>query len=136
MTKQEYYDLLIVSALDGTFPSIQEDELTRRRCKYRGSNNAKCAIGICIPDEKYTSDIEGRAYDDVITKLFPPPSGMHEDDVQGIQYLHDSFAKAIDWDTKGFIDELNSMFVFNDVIRLCHPVKLRKNFSSGATSSF
>lgn len=50
MTKREYYDLLLRSCDDGTFPSGDLDG-----CYYRGVGNKRCAVGVLIPDDVWAS---------------------------------------------------------------------------------
>lgn len=57
MTNQELYNKvrkhLLTQMAKSTFPSIQAS------CAYRGDNGLKCAIGCLIPDEHYSSSLEG-----------------------------------------------------------------------------
>lgn len=41
--------------------SLDEPWKETDSCAYRGQNGLRCAIGHCIPDEKYTPKIEGKA---------------------------------------------------------------------------
>lgn len=57
MTKREYYDLLVKSCDDGTFPSGDRDG-----CHYRAPGGKKCAVGVLIPDDVWRSWHESAKY--------------------------------------------------------------------------
>lgn len=54
-TAQEIFDISATHLLTQMKRSEAEDG----RCKYRGPNGLKCAIGPLIPDEKYKTSFEG-----------------------------------------------------------------------------
>lgn len=109
MTKREYYDLLIQSATDGTFPSYNGD-----MCVYRGPGKAKCAVGLLIPDEKYSSYLEGKpVYLDSIQSKLEFPSNITISDLIDIQGAHDSLASKV-WNSDLFINKIKSLACFKE----------------------
>lgn len=38
-------------------------------CRYRGLNGSKCALGLFIPDDRYTTDLEGDTISEILEKL-------------------------------------------------------------------
>ena len=116
MTKQEYYDLLVKSANDGTFPCINPRHMT---CTYRGPDNKKCAVGILISDELYNPDWDrglmpvNELPDDIITKIMP--DGMNIIDLRNVQITHDKFLNR-NWSAVEFIERLNALNCFKDVV--------------------
>lgn len=84
MTNQEYYDKLVCAALDGTFPSYDENQ---NICMYRHGNH-RCAVGILIPDEEYSESMEKRSADTLVENgLFK--TTLSKDILQSAQYSHD-----------------------------------------------
>jgi hypothetical protein len=60
MNKQEIFDKVWQHFAVEKHPrSLSYPEVFAGACAYRGANNAKCAIGIFIPDEIYNEMIEG-----------------------------------------------------------------------------
>lgn len=59
MTKQEIFDIVSLHLLNQNEKSIAHSNLGGITCKYRGSNNLRCAIGCLIPDQEYTENFEG-----------------------------------------------------------------------------
>ncbi len=113
MTKQEYYDLLMRSAGDGTFPSVDAEGT----CLYRGPNGKKCAIGVLIPDEKYTPHLEGQRAVEVLHLCgTSAPAGIEWYDLCKIQRDHDGLARAC-WHADSFVASMNSLPCFADVAR-------------------
>lgn len=110
MTKREYYDLLIKSAFDGTFPSLDKDGI----CLYRGPDNKKCAVGLLIPDHCYNSCMEHKyarwVHDNFSFQFIP--EGLTIENLCRIQSIHDNLAK--DWDAGTFVSELNAMECFGE----------------------
>lgn len=104
MTRQEYKELLIQCARDGTFPSMGEDGI----CMYRGPDGKKCAAGVLIPDEEYESQMEGLSWQSLPSELTDRirPEGMTDQEMQTVQELHDIWAQQ--WDPEEFIQEVES----------------------------
>lgn len=59
MTLQEIFSTAFIGLRNQGF----ERSMAFGGCMYRGEGGLKCAIGHCIPDEKYTFDLEGAAAD-------------------------------------------------------------------------
>jgi hypothetical protein len=131
MTKQEYYDLLMDSADNGTFPSA--DGVC---CQYRGPDGKKCAIGLLIADYDYKPEFEGSVYscNNKIYGYVKKVEGLTDCDLQKIQRCHDGAVSTfIDSDNDGYEDkivpnsvedfqklfkpEINEMPCFDDVIK-------------------
>jgi len=109
MTKQEYYQLLVQSATNGTFPSLSAEG----RCAYRGAEGRKCAVGLLISDEAYRESMESLACT-AIYDNFDLPKGLNLLDLRKIQMLHDLHAGPF-WSAQKFIKELNTLSFFSDV---------------------
>ena len=113
-TKQEYYDELVCSALDGTFPSVMPDF----GCAYRGLNGAKCAAGILIPDDQYDIKMERRSFDEIYKNLGDIiPSDMTFNEVYLIQGWHDNASYYYPFLDK-FLGRLKESRIFNGVKKL------------------
>src|SRR5690606_20582833 len=96
LTKQEYYDLLVKSATDGTFPSYDPES---KRCRYQGPNGSKCAVGLLIPDSDYDRGFEGwaaRALGERFKRKWLPQN-MDLEDLQEVQDCHDRNARRGPW---------------------------------------
>jgi len=109
MTKQEYYDLLVRAAKDGTFPSIEGNH-----CKYRSADGRKCPIGILILDADYEPrwDVEnGYGIAKLPHNLLQAiiPEGMTVIDLGYVQECHDQF-RNFPWSPEQFIKDLNPLF--------------------------
>lgn len=114
MTRQEYKELLIQCARDGTFPSYEESLGGKKICRYRGPGNKKCAAGVLIPDDKYTSEMEGRGiFASFVEKSIQVPEGMLVEDLFYVQQIHDNLVHA--WDPKVFIEEIEKLPFFKGV---------------------
>lgn len=111
MTKQDYYDLLVEAADNGTFPSM--DGCT---CFYRGPGGSKCAVGILIPDKDYSSLLEYSTVRELPSKLVQQilPEGMDISDLENIQKAHDAFNRVA-WEANAFLKEINKLECFRDV---------------------
>jgi len=120
VTKQEYYDMLVCAALDGTFPSFDEES---KQCLYKSADGKNsCALGILIPDSLYTSLIEKQGiYENGVYNWFINnnllPLDMTQSEAADVQSIHDDIASSI-WDLKYFLQHLNSLPVF----RYCHRI--------------
>lgn len=115
MTKQEYYDLLVRSASDGTFPSGD-----KHGCYYRLDETAtcpqRCAVGLLIDDKDYTPDLEGPSVekmDDWQQEFIQLPDGLTYEDLNSIQSTHD--VRIAIWDAQNFISSLNKLPCFRDI---------------------
>lgn len=52
MDNQEFFDTIVTKLIEQGQPSRSITD----RCRYRGAENTKCAIGIIIPDEEYNAN--------------------------------------------------------------------------------
>ncbi|RJQ30309.1 hypothetical protein C4565_00560 [Candidatus Parcubacteria bacterium] len=114
MTKQEYYDLLVCSALDGTFPSVSQNGT----CLYRAPGNKRCAAGLLISDNLYDGKMESKSVEhEMVEKVLTIPDGMCLKDIFKCQETHDWEARNT-WNSKRFLTRINSFQVFDDVQRI------------------
>lgn len=115
MTKQEYYDLLVKSASDGTFPSYSSEE---RKCMYRkdGTANckARCAVGLLIPDCRYKVRHEWTAIED-LKDVIELPEDMTIADLYAVQNAHDRVSTATHVFAFCFVLRLNELDCFKQV---------------------
>lgn len=128
-TLQEYYDAMVVRALDGGFPSYSASSYM---CVYRFGDKA-CAVGILIPDEKYSKELEGKSI-----KIFmweradqgvfvwnackdTTPTELTREDLMDIQECHDKYTDDEVWESETveyFIDNLNNFKCFDNIIKI------------------
>ncbi len=64
-------------------------------CQYRGPDGARCAVGVCLPDDLYDAGMEGHRigfiqinFADVYDKVF---NGISSEDLSGLQHAHDAW---------------------------------------------
>lgn len=57
MTRQETFDLVVAHLRKQGRKCVDPDT---NRCRYRGPDGLKCAVGVLIPDEKYSATFETR----------------------------------------------------------------------------
>lgn len=122
LTEQQYYDLLVESAQNGTFPSVNAD---RTFCMYRGEGGSKCAVGIIIPDNEYTKSIEHGSIDALTRIHHLLPKWTLEIDaynnccyIRTIQKVHDVNALSEEgWDATEFIKNINNLKCFSGVVK-------------------
>jgi len=128
MTKQEYYDLLVKTSLDGGFPA---KDYWSDGCKYLAKDGKKCAVGLLIPEDKYDKDLDWlgpiyKVYErhkELIDSILP--ENITVNDLELIQGKHDSHLTFCgknltsgnwkEWDHKVFVDGLNSLNCFSDI---------------------
>lgn len=65
-------------------------------CRYRASNGKKCFVGVLIPDEQYTPEMEGELFS-IIEKSVPCIRGLDHQLLCKLQEIHDSW-KISEWD--------------------------------------
>lgn len=122
LTAQEYYDLLVKSARDGTFPSFKDEE---KRCLYRfvdGEGKVhKCAAGVLLTDEEYRSGhiregVSCHCGDNKDVFALKLPESISLDELRSVQWSHDKIAMQDGgWDAEDFIRLLNTMVCFKEV---------------------
>lgn len=117
MTKQEYYDLLVKSASDGTFPSyVGGDDGCLYRKDQTPACKCRCAAGLLIPDEQYDPAMEGRFVSfKAVRSAISIPDGMTFEDLCVVQRTHDRIACG--WDGTEFVETLDLIPCFADVTR-------------------
>jgi hypothetical protein len=68
---------------------IRRHEYMNDSCMYRGPNGTKCAVGMFIPDDKYSHDMETFSPEaepvKAISNLFP----LTLEEMRQMQYIHD-----------------------------------------------
>lgn len=128
MTIQEYHDLLVKSATDGTFPSYRVRSDGDIDCLYRGEEGRRCAVGVLIPDELYDPSYESTGAWSLPDPLLETilPDGMTASDLELIQEAHDNcvswwngFGKSVlqSWDPDDFIARIDELDCFKEVAR-------------------
>lgn len=76
------------------------------QCRYRGTNNTKCAIGCLIPDEEYQNVLEGNTLGSMIALGITPPTirymimDGHKTLLATLQHIHDSNPDPKDWEVE------------------------------------
>lgn len=118
MNKQEYFDLLEKTSLEGKFPAVQKnfDNVGGTRCVYRSPEGNMCAFGLLIPDEQYDSSLEGLLVDEIIPEFLTEsiiPEGMTLEDLKEIQRSHDSQVLSIcgrKWNHERFMADIRPIF--------------------------
>ena len=73
MTNQEAFDKVWEHFVVNGGPFSRSDNAGG--CAYRGDGGARCAMGVLIPDEMYSTDMEGTRASSVIEK-FPALKGL------------------------------------------------------------
>lgn len=91
MTEQELFDTVAKHLLTQNKKSgLVNVRGNVEECLYRGPDGLKCAIGVLIPDEKYTTDLENlKATDPVIIEA----ANLQGVETLGddLQHVHDMF---------------------------------------------
>lgn len=103
MNRQEIYNTVKEHLLKQGRKSAEttDDPFTPDACKYRGPDGTKCAIGVLIPDELYSPDMEGRGirrlaqYTDLRAYLNMLDAAT-DNLLYDLQTVHDGFA-VLDW---------------------------------------
>ena len=100
MTKQEMYDKvkahLLTQGAKSSIPGID--------CAYRGEHGRKCAIGVLIPDEVYSPEMEGRTVG--LLSIVYPNIELKYLEIEGtirfankLQQIHDFYSPCV-WENK------------------------------------
>lgn len=90
MTAKDYYLLVIEKLRAGLLPAMEE-----ATCKYRTEDGKACMMGLCIPDSKYSSLIEGSGVnvdnfeDSMLYGHIEIPEDMTINDLNCLQCAHD-----------------------------------------------
>jgi len=86
-TKQKLFDTVATHLLTQNEKSID----SHGNCVYRGTKGLKCAIGVLIPDETYSADMEGETAQDVLRQcgLVLDKGANHL--AGSLQSLHDKY---------------------------------------------
>lgn len=123
MTKREYYDLLIRSCDDGTFPSY---DAASGACVYRGPKGMKCAVGVLLPDEIAAVANHATVYQlDEMLKVAGKPfdfanlvEGLTINDLRNVQNAHDLAASSAHRNgtnfKRDFIERLHKLPFFRE----------------------
>ncbi len=126
LSKQAYYDLLVTSAKDGTFPSNKGGV-----CKYRRDDTAdckiRCAAGILIKDEDYDCIFEGvsvvgnhqhrEVHREKLLEAIQPVDGLNIGNISDVQKIHDGMTSPVAWNSNVFISKINALRCFSDVVK-------------------
>lgn len=118
MTKREYYDLLVKSAHDGTFPSIENGT-----CCYRlDGGKKKCAVGLLLTDVEASIISNSAALLEVIRNhpdidLTHRVEGVDILNLVSIQKVHDQSAheeSSPEAFATQFLERLNALPIFKE----------------------
>jgi hypothetical protein len=130
LTKQGYYNLLVKSATDGTFPSygIFDGDNT---CLYQKKTGQRCAVGVLFPEGVEFSKKENCAKlchlsSEKKALIFSrAPIGTTDHDLIEIQQNHDRLTKngKRSWSAYQFIMLLNSLEYFAKVKKVIPDVQ-------------
>ena len=107
MTNQEIFDTAVTHLRKQNRKSIDET----KNCLYRGPDGTKCAVGCFIPDDKYSSRMEGESIDTLgkeylfIRNLFSAEQICML--LSDIQTIHD-LSSVVDWESE--FDELATSY--------------------------
>jgi hypothetical protein len=85
-TAQQVFDIVKVHLLTQNKQSMADN-----RCRYRSlvdGKELKCAAGVLIPEEFYSTDLENSSWYNLVTRNDFPSE--HLDLICGLQSLHDS----------------------------------------------
>jgi hypothetical protein len=91
-SEQEVFDLAVTHLRTQGRRSIVTALSGRDHCAYRGSDGLKCAIGVMIPDELYSPDMEGAslALSLIVDTLPPAVQKMSMEYLHALQMCHDA----------------------------------------------
>ncbi len=111
LTAREVYDRLVETSRAGRFPAIDE---TTAVCTYRAPDGRRCAVGLFLPDDAYTPDLEGSSIEDIRAK-HPSvyaclPRALSISDWRACQTAHDELAR--DWNHNAFVQQLTAVPAF------------------------
>jgi hypothetical protein len=98
MNKQEIFNKVSAHLLRQGEGSLLPDG----GCAYRGEHGLKCAIGVLIPDELYTPEIEDKDVHGLPSGLLESLGFFGEDELtflSGLQKIHDRFPPIL-WGTR------------------------------------
>lgn len=121
----EYYKEVIRRLIGGLLPARAENS----QCAYRVTNDAekRCMVGICIPDEKYTKNMEGYSISNTIVfNNTLIPEGMTNLDLVKLQWVHDTYASNVRFQ-KYLVNAMNVMSCFDNVQKV-YPSCVNLNF--------
>lgn len=92
--KQQMFNIAVEGIIKQGKASMDE---MNRRCKYRGIDNCKCAVGHLIPDNLYDPSMEGQTVSLIIEE------NIHIEFLRSLQSCHDH--------TAGYKKEDNYLFL-------------------------
>jgi len=105
-TRQEIFDKLVCDMVVQGRPSFLVDAGGANHCAYRGEYGAKCAIGMLIPSEMYTINMEKMSVD-MLVEMFPEVESIPAFNILGMELLVDiqnSHDYRLEEDFKYFVD--------------------------------
>ncbi len=88
MTNQEILDKVANHLLIQNEKAWDEESLV---CRYLDPEGNKCAVGCLIPEEQYSSKLEGLIASDDEIKNLPCMQGLDIDFLRDLQLIHDSY---------------------------------------------
>lgn len=91
-TLQEVFNKVAIHLLTQKKKSVSATDGT---CHYRGDGGLKCAAGILIPDDQYSSNMENKSWGSIICHKFVEDKFANQ--IQCLQNIHD-VAPVSDWE--------------------------------------
>lgn len=108
MTNQEAFNKVVTGLRAQGKPSVVMDIYGGNMCAYRNPNGLKCAIGMLIPDEQYTSCFEGGLSLSEVIESVPALQGIDSSLLSLLQRTHDNASD--NHEVNGFMEDLESGF--------------------------
>ena len=94
MQQQEVFDIVVKHLF-----TQRRQSMTGGYCAYRGDAGTKCAVGVLIPDDVYTEDMEEKCvdelrhqYHDVLPQFIMDNHSL----LQSLQNVHDHYMMVVD----------------------------------------
>ena len=98
-TMQQEFDAVVAHLYKQGFPAKMGSTSATSYCAYRGDNGAMCAVGCRIPDEKYSSKMEGNSLGDLLQYL----PGAFTDEIVAYATMFSKLQEVHDqWDFTGY----------------------------------
>lgn len=101
-TAQEIFDTVVAHLRKQNSKAIDKGDYL---CRYRDTEGRKCAVGCLIPDDDYSSDIEGKSIVHLIDGVYFLPSYLRREFAANnqllieLQDLHDQ-VPVINWENE------------------------------------
>lgn len=94
MEQQEVFDVVVKHLF-----TQRRQSMTGGYCAYRGAEGTKCAVGVLIPDDVYTEDMEEKCVDELRHQyhaVLPQFITDHSSLLLSLQNVHDHYMLTLD----------------------------------------